>query len=219
MNDFLFILRWYFFGRLKVGRKSRKIKALADFNNALGFLQKGSLVIDAGANVGEFTKLFLDKGFKVHAFEPDTIALKELKKKCETSKELKLYEAAVGLKNERQKLYRYRKFDESNPYSTQGSSLLNYRSGKNKPFIEIKVIDFIEYLKQQTDSISLLKMDIEGIEIDILNKIIDENLHKKIKFIFVETHERFSHSLGVETAKLKLRIKKLKIRNINLDWV
>tara|TARA_B100000900_G_scaffold204867_1_gene173679 strand:- start:363 stop:1022 length:660 start_codon:yes stop_codon:yes gene_type:complete len=219
MNDFLFILKWYFFGRLKVGRKSRKIKALADFNNALGFLQKGSLVIDAGANVGEFTKLFLDKGFKVHAFEPDTIALKELKKKCETSKELKLYEAAVGLKNERQKLYRYRKFDESNPYSTQGSSLLNYRSGKNKPFIEIKVIDFIEYLKQQTDSISLLKMDIEGIEIDILNKIIDENLHKKIKFIFVETHERFSHSLGVETAKLKLRIKKLKIRNINLDWV
>ena len=219
MNDFLFILKWYFFGRLKVGRKSRKIKALADFNNALGFLQKGSLVIDAGANVGEFTKLFLDKGFKVHAFEPDTIALKELKKKCETSKELKLYEAAVGLKNERQKLYRYRKFDESNPYSTQGSSLLNYRSGKNKPFIEIKVIDFIEYLKQQTDNISLLKMDIEGIEIDILNKIIDEGLHKKIKFIFVETHERFSHSLGVETAKLKLRIKKLKIRNINLDWV
>ena len=219
MNDFLFILKWYFFGRLKVGRKSRKIKALADFNNALGFLQKGSLVIDAGANIGEFTKLFLDKGFKVHAFEPDTIALKELKKKCETSKELKLYEAAVGLKNERQKLYRYRKFDESNPYSTQGSSLLNYRSGKNKPFIEIKVIDFIEYLKQQTDSISLLKMDIEGIEIDILNKIIDEDLHKKIKFIFVETHERFSHSLGVETAKLKLRIKKLKIRNINLDWV
>ncbi len=219
MNDFLFILKWYFFGRFKIGRKSRKIKALADFNNALGFLQKGSLIIDAGANVGELTKLFLDKGFKVHAFEPDTIALKELKKKCEMSKELKLYEAAVGLKNELQKLYRYRKFDESNPYSTQGSSMLDYRSGKNKPFIEIKVIDFIEYLKQQTDNISLLKMDIEGIEIDILNKIIDEDLHKKIKFIFVETHERFSHSLGLETAKLKLRIKKLKIRNINLDWV
>ena len=27
MNDFLFILKWYFFGRLKVGRKPRKIKA------------------------------------------------------------------------------------------------------------------------------------------------------------------------------------------------
>ena len=219
MNDFLFILKWYFFGRLKVGRKPRKIKALADFNNALGFIQKGSLVIDAGANVGEFTKLFLDKGLKVHAFEPDIIALEELKRKCKMSKQLKLYEVAVGLKNEFHKLYRYRKFDESNPYSTQGSSLLDYRSGKNKPFIEIKVIDFIEYLEKQTDNISLLKMDIEGSEIDILNKIIDMDLHRKIKYIFVETHERFSHSLGVETAKLKLRIKKLKIQNINLDWV
>ena len=38
--------------------------------------------------------------------------------------------------------------DESNPYSTQGSSLLDYRSGKNKPFIEIEVIDFIEYLEK-----------------------------------------------------------------------
>ena len=135
------------------------------------------------------------------------------------SKQLKLYELEVGLKNEFPKLYRYRKFDESNPSSTQGSSLLDYRSGKNKPFIEIEVIDFIEYLEKLTDNIALLKIDIEGSEIDILNRIIDLDLHKKINYIFVETHERFSHSLGVETAKLKLRIKKLKIKNINLDWV
>ena len=45
------------------------------------------------------------------------------------------------------------------------------------------------------------------------------NMHDKIKYIFVETHERFSHKLGLETAKLKLRIKNLNINNINLDWV
>ena len=50
-------------------------------------------------------------------------------------------------------------------------------------------------------------MDIEGSEIEILNKIIDLNIHDKIKYIFVETHERFSHKLGLKTAKLKLRIK------------
>ena len=76
MNDFLFILKWYFFGRLKVGRKPRKIKALSDFNNALGSLKKGSLVIDAGANVGEFTKIFLDKGFKVHDLNRIRLLLK-----------------------------------------------------------------------------------------------------------------------------------------------
>ena len=219
MFDFLFIVKWYFFGRLKIGRKSRKKNAFAEFNRALSNLNKGSYVIDCGANVGEFTKLFLEKGFIVDAFEPDPIAINELKKKCKKNKNLNLFQSAVGLKDNTQKLFRYRKFDENDPYSTQGSSLLDYRSGTNKPFVEIKVIDFINYINKQKKEISLLKMDIEGSEIEILNKIIDLNIHDKIKYIFVETHERFSHNLGLETAKLKLRINNLNINNINLDWV
>ena len=219
MFDFLFIVKWYFFGRLKIGRKSRKKNAFAEFNIALSNLNKGSYVIDCGANVGEFTKLFLDKGFIVDAFEPDPIAINELKRKCKNNKNLNLFQSAVGLKDNTQKLFRYRKFDKNDPYSTQGSSLLDYRSGTNKPFEEIKVIDFINHIKKQKKEISLLKMDIEGSEIEILNKIIDLNMHDKIKYIFVETHERFSHKLGLETAKLKLRINNLNINNINLDWV
>ena len=217
MFDFLFIVKWYFFGRLKIGRKSRKKIAFIEFNRALSNLNKGSYVIDCGANVGEFTKFFLEKGFFVDAFEPDPIA--ELKKKCKNNKNFNLLQSAVGLKDNTQKLFRYRKFDENDPYSTQGSSLLDYRSGTNKPFVEIKVIDFINHINKQKKEISLLKMDIEGSEIEILNKIIDLNMHYKIKYIFVETHERFSHKLGLETAKLKLRINNLNINNINLDWV
>ena len=204
---------------MKIGRKSRKKNAFAEFNRALSNLNKGSYVIDCGANVGEFTKLFLEKGFIVDAFEPDPIAINELKKKCKNNKNLNLFQSAVGLKDNTQKLFRYRKFDENDPYSTQGSSLLDYRSGTNKPFVEIKVIDFINHINKQKKDISLLKMDIEGSEIEILNKIIDLNMHDKIKYFFVETHERFSHKLGLETAKLKLRIKNLNIKNINLDWV
>ena len=219
MFDFLFIFKWYFFGRLKIGRKSRKKNAFAEFNRALSNLNKVLYVIDCVSNVGEFTKLFLEKGFIVDAFEPDPIAINELKKKCKNNKNLNLFQSAVGLKDNTQKLFRYRKFDENDPYSTQGSSLLDYRRGINKPFVEIKVIDFINYINKQKKEISLLKMDIEGSEIEILNKIIDLNMHDKIKYIFVETHERFSHKLGLETAKLKLRIKNLNINNINLDWV
>ena len=219
MFDFLFIVKWYFFGRLKIGRKSRKKNAFTEFSKALSNCNKGSYVIDCGANVGEFTKLFLEKGFIVDAFEPDPNAINELKKKCKKNKNLNLFQSAVGLKDNTQKLFRYRKFDENDPHSTQGSSLLDYRSGTNKPFVEIKVIDFINHINKQKKEISLLKMDIEGSEIEILNNIIDLNMHDKIKYIFVETHERFSHKLGLETAKLKLRINNLNINNINLDWV
>ena len=62
----------------------------------------------------------------------------------------------------------------------------------------------------QTDAFNVQTIDIES---------FDLNIHDKIKYIFVETHERFSHKLGLETAKLKLRIKNLNINNINLDWV
>ena len=41
-------------------------------------------------------------------------------------------------------------------------------------------------------------MDIEGSEIPILNRMIDLNLHEKIENIFVETHEVFSHELGLK---------------------
>ena len=72
---------------MKIGRKSWKKNAFAEFNRALSNLNKGSYVIDCGANVGEFTKFFLEKGFFVDAFEPDPIA--ELKKKCKNNKNCK----------------------------------------------------------------------------------------------------------------------------------
>ena len=151
-----------FFWAIENRQKIEKKNAFAKFNRALSNLCKGSYVIDCGANVGEFTKLFLEKGFFVDAFEPDPIAINELKKKCKNNKNLNLFQSAVGLKDNTQKLFRYRKFDENDPYSTQGSSLLDYRSGTNKPFVEIKVIDFINHIKKQKKEISLLKMDIEG---------------------------------------------------------
>ena len=65
--------------------------------------------------------------------------------------------------------------------------------------------------------IGLLKMDIEGEEVRVLNKLIDLNLHQKIRKIVVETHERFL-VLKEPTKKLKKRIRALKLRNIDLDW-
>ena len=218
ITDFIFKLKWYLKNKFKINRSGRVKEASKEFDDYINSLPRGSLVIDVGANVGKFTKIFLKKEFKVHAFEPDPIAINELKKNCGHDENLKLFEVAVGIKNESKKLYRYRKFDAANPETTIGSSVLSFRRGKDKPFVEIKCVDFIDYLKNIENKIALLKMDIEGAEVEILEKIIDEKLYKKIGKIYAETHERFSNKIAIETVNLRARLVKENINNINLNW-
>ena len=219
VENFIFKLKWYLKNRFKINRSGRVKEASKEFNDYINSLPKKSFVIDVGANVGKFTNIFLKKGFIVHAFEPDPIAINEFKKICSVDNEnLKLFKKAIGVKNESKKLYRYRKFDEINPETTIGSSLLSIRSGKNKPYVEVECIDFIDYLNNVGQKIALLKMDIEGAEVEILEKIINEGLHKKIGRIYVETHERFSHQIAIDTVSLRLRLVKENINNINLNW-
>ena len=168
--NFFRFLDWYLAGRLKIGRKKRKKRALIEFNRYINKLGKNSLVIDAGANLGEISNFFLEKKFIVHAFEPDPIAIKNFNKSALKNNNLILNQSAIGIKNENQILYRYRKFDENNPNSTEGSSMLANRAGKGKPHSEIKVINFIEYIQTLKQNVSIIKMDIEGKEIEIINE-------------------------------------------------
>ena len=82
MFNFLFIAKWYFFGRLKIGRKSRKKNAFIEFNRALSNLNKGSYVIDCGANIGMSITYFkrLYPKSKIIGFEPDPKIFETLKK-------------------------------------------------------------------------------------------------------------------------------------------
>ena len=155
MHNFFFILKWYLLGRLRIGRKLERKKSFIKFYNLLDILPRGSFVIDVGANIGEVSKIFLDRGFVVEAFEPDPVAIKELTNKLSGYKKFSLFKFAVGLSPSKQKLYRTNEFNKNNPFTTNSSSLLSFRSGKNKPFVIINVMDFIRYLEVSKKLISL----------------------------------------------------------------
>ena len=62
-------------------------------------------------------------------------------------------------------------------------------------------------------------MDIEGSEIDVVNKLIDDKTYKLIDELLVETHEKKIPTLYKSTNLLRQKIKTQKISNINLNWV
>ncbi len=66
--------------------------------------------------------------------------------------------------------------------------------------------------------IEVLKIDIEGAEIEAVNRLLDTGSYRKAKRILVETHERKIHELREPTEALRNRIEEMGIDHICLDW-
>lgn len=58
-----------------------------------------------------------------------------------------------------------------------------------------------------------------GAEIEILNKLIDQNSISKVIQALVETHEKQMPELFQPTKNLRVKIKEKGITHINLNWV
>jgi FkbM family methyltransferase len=55
--------------------------------------------------------------------------------------------------------------------------LLEFKSNVNKDkFVDVEIIDLIEFIGSLNQKVKLLKMDVEGVECKILKKLIDTDL-------------------------------------------
>ncbi len=75
-----------------------------------------------------------------------------------------------------------------------------------------------EILKKHK-KITLIKIDIEGAEFDVLDALIEQKLYENIEYIMVETHERFFENPSQKINTLKEKITQNNITNIFLDWI
>ncbi len=55
----------------------------------------------------------------------------------------------------------------------------------------IKCIDVSEFVRSLGKPIALLKLDIEGAEVAVINRLVDTGATDRIRFTVVETDERF----------------------------
>jgi FkbM family methyltransferase len=149
LRNGLFLLRW---------------KVEPDIQNICDrLLHKGMTVIDVGANVGILTRQFcrqVGHGGKVFAFEPDPFIFQHLKFNTRSFANLQLTQCAISDNHEPALLH-------LNSISGTGNSLLNKADSEKS--VSVPCVSLDEFLdKAGNPVVSLIKIDVEGAELNVL---------------------------------------------------
>ncbi|MBM3442425.1 MAG: FkbM family methyltransferase [Bacteroidetes bacterium] len=184
-------------------------------------LDRSSLVIDCGANVGDISALFLGTGAHVIAFEPDPTAYDILAKRFQRMPNFTLHRKAVSDHDGHGSLYFHQHRNDSNPLAfTVSSTLLAEKQNVDaSQSIPVEVIDLSTYLSTLDSKVDILKMDVEGAEIGILKKMLADGTYEKVALMLVETHETKIPGHDHEVADLRHELVVRGIRNIRLNWI
>ncbi|NSX54707.1 FkbM family methyltransferase [Parasulfitobacter algicola] len=217
----------FFLGHLpgKIGLKFRKIHrrhtpsaSMADLQAALA-ASEGKLCIDLGANIGEISKIMAKQASTVYAFEPDPWTAEQLRKNLISINNVEVVEAAVGVEDSTISMYRHNDFESDQITSSQSTSTFADKTNIDlNNAIEVQQIDFVRFLADLNTDIGVIKMDIEGSEVAVLNALLEAPILNRIDYIFVETHEKRIPDLEIPIDKLFRKVRKLKRPIINLNW-
>jgi len=158
-------------------------------------------------------------GATIYAFEPDPIAFKILNEKFGDKKNITCINKGVWDKNTTLRIYRHQEMLRETDFTVSSSIIAEKKNVDAKSAIEIEVINFIEFMRSLNRKIDLIKMDIEGGEIEILNKIISTDSQTLFKRMYVETHETKIHGQKEELEQIKKQFIEKGITNIKLNWI
>ena len=190
---------------------SKKYQYLRQFD-----IQKGDVIIDLGANVGEVSEYFLAKGAQVYAYEPNPHAFEILKDRVEHKKNVILHKAAVSNYAGNTKLWLHEQHANDELKFSQSSSLQSEKENVSADSVDVSVVNISEVL-QPHDKIKLIKIDIEGGEYDIMDEIMRQA--DKISYVLLETHEKKNPAFRERHDAMIARIQDLNLgHKIFMDW-
>jgi FkbM family methyltransferase len=210
--------------RITGSKKRTRRAAEAAFDAAISALHPGDLAIDLGANVGLFTARMAATGADVVAFEPDPHAFALLSDRVKHLPNVTLIAAAAGDAPGTLTLFRHVDFAEHPDLRTTSSSIIPGKTRMDEGAgIAVDVIDFAAWLAEKNRPVALLKIDIEGAEVALLERLLATPQATLVTQAFVETHERIIPHLRQRTAALKAlmasRVAAGQTRPaINWDW-
>ena len=148
-------------------------------------LEPGAIVIDAGAYVGEWSENLLRRTSpEIHAFEPAPRAVEQLRARLDADPRVHVHPYGLGGADQTAVL------DDAGP----GSSI--YHDGTAPPVgTEVVVRDVVAVLDELgLDHIDLLKVNIEGAEYDLFDRLAESRWLERTRVISVQFHEWLPHA-------------------------
>ena len=183
-------------------------------------LNKDSIVIDCGANVGHITSLLARTGATVYAFEPDPVAFELLQHRVKNKKNVIKIKKGVWDRNTFLSLFRHVDTRNNEADFTVGSSIIQSKINVDAAKTEqIEVIDLVEFICGLGKKIALIKLDVEGAETDILKKILETKAYTLFDKMYVETHETKIPGQKEILNSLKKEMALQGVTNIKLNWL
>jgi FkbM family methyltransferase len=181
------------------------------------------LFIDCGANIGQgyhwFSKFFNQSNIEFEMFEPNPNCYPFLKAIPEVKNgKVKLNEGGVGTEDSFVKFYGLN--ESEGGILSQGGSVnvdhnSNFYKGSESKAIEVKIFNFSDYLQKKScvyDKI-IVKMDIEGAEVDLLETMIANKAIEHINVLYVEFHSQYQEPKASKATRIREDNIKSKIHN------
>lgn len=181
----------------------------------------GDIIIDCGANVGDMTSRFARTGATVHAFEPHPRCYEIISRRFAALSNVTCHHRGVMDRACTLTLSTPVEHDIFDSLAvTVAATFVEMEHAVEQQSTEVACVDFAAFIRSLGKRVRLVKMDIEGAEVGVLNHLLDNDLMGSIDYAVVETHERLSEELKQSTRALRERIAAAGLeQKIRLDWI
>lgn len=182
-------------------------------------LNPSDVAIDCGANVGKVTERLSRHGATVYAFEPNPHAYEVLQTRFGDYAHVHCIQKGVMDEAGSMKLYFHQNAPQDPVKFSQGASVLECKDDVDLGCsVEIDVIDLCQFISDLDRRITVLKMDVEGVEGRVMKKLISTGLVHQIDHVFVEMHDKYMPELATELDEVRQLVAEQALTWVNLDW-
>lgn len=149
------------------------------------------VVLDVGANVGNYASLVLESNpqTEIYAFEPHPVNFEKLQARCKGLNQVSLANLAVGEVSGEKLLFDLKGRDGSS-HASLHQGVIECIHKEESVEHSVNVVDLDSWIQSnQLDRIDLLKIDTEGNELAVLEGAKELIAQKKIRAIHIEFNE------------------------------